>query len=80
MGKPTRTAAQLRALLLERIEAIPDLAGQPTDVHRGGVRWKDPGEGGPNWTVPILSDRGTHRPDIARIIRQAQMEFDLDED
>ncbi|WPH22273.1 hypothetical protein [Variovorax paradoxus] len=80
MGKQTRNAGELRKLLLERIEAIPELAGQLTDVHRGGVVWKDPGEGGPNWTVPILSDRGTHRPDIARIIRQAQMEFDLEAD
>lgn len=80
MAKPTRTAEQLRALLLTRIEAIPDLRGQETDVHRGGVVWMDPGdEGGPNWTVKIVSDRGTHRADIARIIRETQVRYDLDE-
>jgi len=79
MAKPTRTADELRALLLERIEAIPDLRGQVTDVHTGGVVWADPGEGGPNWTVPVLRDRGTHRADIARIVRETQMRYDLDE-
>ena len=79
MAKPTRTSEELRALLLERIETIPDLRGQVTDVHIGGVVWADSGEGGPNWTVPVLRDRGTHRADIARAIRQLQMQFDLDE-
>lgn len=80
MPKPTRTAKQLHQMLIERIEAIPDLRGQVTDVHRGRVIWMDPGdEGGPNWTVPVLTDRGTHRADIARIVRELQMRFDLDE-
>lgn len=79
MPKPTRTAAQLKQLLIERIEAIPELRGQLTDVHSGGVVWVDPGEGGPNWTVPVLRDRGTHRADIARAIRQLQMQFDLED-
>ncbi|WP_295986373.1 hypothetical protein [uncultured Variovorax sp.] len=80
MSKPTRTAAQLQQMLIERIEANPDLRGQVTDVHRGGVVWMDPGdEGGPNWTVRVLTDRSTHRPDIARIIRQLQMKYDLED-
>jgi len=79
MPKPTRRAVELQALLIERIEAIPDLRGQVTDVHRGGVVWMDPGEGGPNWTVRVVSDRGTHRADIARIIRNLQGQFDLEE-
>jgi len=80
MAKPTRTAEQLQALLIERIEGIPDLRGQVTDVHRGGVIWMDPGhEGGPNWTVRVVSDRSTHRSDIARIIRETQMKFDLED-
>lgn len=78
MPKATRTAEQLQALLLERIERIPDLRGQATDVHRGGVVWMDPGEGGPNWTVPVLTARALHRADIARIIRDVQMLFDLE--
>lgn len=46
------------------------LRGQVTDVHRGHVM----GTGGdrdgePNWTVPVLTDRGMYRADIARIIR-----------
>ena len=79
MGKQTRNAGELRELLLERIEAIPELAGQLTDVHSGGVVWKDPGEGGPNWTVRVVSDRGAHRADVARIIRQLQAQFDLED-
>ncbi|MDM0054067.1 hypothetical protein [Variovorax fucosicus] len=39
----------------------------------------DGGEGGPTWTVGIVSDRGTHRADIARIIRQLQMQYDLED-
>ncbi|MGJ3704595.1 hypothetical protein [Variovorax sp. AFSI2.2] len=79
MSKPTRTAEQLQQLLLERIEAISDLRGQVTDVHRGGVVGIPAEEGGPNWTVRVVSDRGTHRADIARIIRQLQGQFDLED-
>lgn len=80
MSKPTRTSAQLQALLIERIEEIPDLLGQVTDVHRCGVIGTGlSGDDGPSWTVPVRSDRGTHRADIARIVRDLQMRFDLDE-
>jgi hypothetical protein len=79
MAKPTRTAKQLQQLLFERIEAIPDLRGLVTDVHCGGVVGISAEEGGPNWTVRVVSDRGTHRADIARIIRQLQEQFDLEE-
>jgi hypothetical protein len=80
MAKPTRTAQQLQQLLLERIEAIPELHGQLTDVHRGGVVWSAQGDdGGPNWTVPVMTDRGAHRADIARIIRSLQAQFDLED-
>jgi len=47
-----------------------------TDVHRGGVVWLDPGEGGPNWTVRVVSDSGTHRADIAQIIRSLQSVYE----
>lgn len=80
MAKRTRTAHQLQQILLERIEALPGMAGQVTDVHRAGVRWVDAGEGAPNWTVPAVTDRGAYRSDVARVIAQAQMEFDLDVD
>jgi hypothetical protein len=79
MSKPTRTAAELRQLLIERIEAIPDLRGRTTDVHTGGVIGVESEEGGPNWTVRTMTDRTHHRTDIARIIRQLQMQYDLDE-
>jgi len=80
MAKPTRTADELKQMVLERIEAIPDLKGQETDVHRGGVVGTGgDGEGGPNWTIPVRTDRNLHRPDIARIIRQLQMQYDLDD-
>lgn len=78
--RPTRSAIELKRMLLDRIEAIPALRHQLTDVHRGGVVGiGSDGEGGPTWTVPVLSDRSTHRPDIARIIRQLQMQYDLEE-
>lgn len=80
MPKPTRTAKQLHELLIERIEAIPDLRGQVTDVHRAGVVGTGlSGDDGPSWTVPVRTDRGTHRADIARIIRTLQGQFDLED-
>lgn len=80
MAKPTRTAEQLHQMVLERIEAIPDLRGQVTDVHRGGVVGTGlAGDDGPSWTIPVRTDRATHRPDIARIIRQLQMQYDLED-
>ena len=79
MPKPTRTAKQLQALLLERIEAIPELRGQVADVHRGGVVGTGvSGDDGSSWTVPVVSNRGTHRADIARIIRTLHAQFDLE--
>lgn len=80
MRKPTRTAKQLQQMLIQRIEALPGLRGQQTDVHRGGVIGVPSEEGGPNWTVRVVTDRGTHRADIAQIIRTLQGQFDLDED
>ena len=78
--KPTRTAKQLKVLLLERIEAIPDLRGELTDVHRGSVVGTGfYGDDGPSWTVPVLTNRDAHRPDIARIIRTLQIQFDLED-
>ncbi|BEP34287.1 hypothetical protein GmRootV59_12610 [Variovorax sp. V59] len=78
-AKPTRTAAQLKQMLIQRIEALPGLRGQQTDVHRGGVIGIPSDDGGPNWTVRVVSDRGTHRADIAQIIRTLQMQFDLED-
>ncbi len=79
MAKSTRTVEPLQALLIERIEAIPDPRDQVTDVHRGGMIWRDPGhEGGPNRTVRVVSDRYARRRDITRIVRELQMRFDLE--
>ncbi len=78
MSKAGRTAKQLQRLLQERINAIPELAGQTTDVDIGGVVWAPGGTGG-NWTVPALRGRDSYRADIARIIRQLQGEYDLEE-
>jgi len=80
MSRPTRSARQLQEILIGRIEALPGMAGQITDVHLGGVRWMDGGEGGATWTVPILRNRDLHTPAVARVIRQTQMEFDLEAD
>ncbi|MDR6453935.1 hypothetical protein [Variovorax paradoxus] len=66
-------------MLIERIEAIPDLRGQITDVHHGGVVEVSAEEGGPTWTVGVVSDRGAHRADIARIIRTLQGKYDLED-
>ena len=79
MAKPTRAAEQLQQLLLERINQIPGVRGEETDVYKGGVVWMAGGDGYPNWTVRVTSDRGTHRVDIARIIRQLQGQYDLEE-
>ena len=78
-SKPTRTAKQLQQMLIMRIEALPGLKGQQTDVHRGGVIGMPSEEGGPNWTVRVVTDRATHRADIAQIIRTLQGQFDLED-
>lgn len=79
MAKPTRTAEQLQQMLIDRIEAIPDLRSQLTGVHHGGVIGIDPGDtGGANWTVRSVSDVSGYRSDIARIVRELQMRFDLE--
>lgn len=80
MAKPTRTATELQALLQARIDAIPDLVGQITDIQAGGVVWVDTGtDGGANWTVRRTRNMDTYRTDIARIIRDVQREFDLED-
>jgi len=80
MPKPTRTAKQLQQMLIQRIEALPGLRGQLTDVHRGGVIGAGvSGDDGPSWTVPVVTDRRMHRADIAQIIRTLQGQFDLEE-
>jgi hypothetical protein len=79
MSRATRGAKELQQMLIQRIENLPGLRGQQTDVHRGGVIGMPAEDGGPNWTVRVVSDRGTHRADIAQIIRTLQMQFDLEE-
>ena len=78
MANPTRTAEQLQALIQERIDRIPEIKGLPNDIQEGGVVWKDPGLGGCNWTVKMIRNPDSYRPEIARIIRQVQTEFDLE--
>ncbi|MDN4590225.1 hypothetical protein DBA29_17175 [Xenophilus aerolatus] len=80
MAKSTRTARQLREILIERIEALPGMAGQTTDVHTGGVRWVDADPGDPNWYVPRGPQAEDYRLDVARVIQQTRLEFDLDTD
>jgi len=79
MPKPTRTAAQLQALIQERIDAIPELRGQVTDIQAGGIVWKQPSGRGANWTVKTVRSRETYRADVAGIIRQVQDAFDLED-
>lgn len=79
-SKPSLSARHLKALLIERIEALPGMAGQVTDVHTGGVRWADAEPGEPNWYVPVGAQREDYRLDVARVIRQTQLEYDLDTD
>lgn len=79
-SKPALSANQLQALIRERIDAYPDLAGKPSDVDQGVV-WIDPGDsGGPNWSVPVRSNRDRYSTTVARIIRDVQREYDLDTD
>lgn len=80
MPKPSLSPRRLQALLIERIEALPGMAGQVTDVHTGGVRWVDADPGEPNWYVPTGPQRDDYRLDVARVIRQTQLEYDLDVD
>ena len=39
----------------------------------------DPGDGGSNWTVRSVTDRRLYRKDIARIVVEMQLRYDLDE-
>lgn len=80
MAKPTLSPRRLHALLIERIEALPEMAGQTTDVHTLGIRWVDASPGDPNWYVPRGPQRDDYRLDVARVIRQTQLEFDMDTD
>lgn len=80
MFRRSLSPRDLKALLLERIEALPGLAGQVTDVHTHGVRWVDAEPGNPNWYVPFGPQRDDYRLDVARVIRQTQVEYDLDAD
>ncbi|WP_301335848.1 hypothetical protein [Variovorax paradoxus] len=36
-------------------------------------------EASPNWAVRVVTDRGTHRADIAQLIRTLQGQFDLED-
>lgn len=80
MPRPSLSPRKLQALLIERIEALPDMAGQVTDVHTLGIRWVDAGPGEPNWYVPRGPQRDDYRSDVARVIRQTQLEYDMDTD
>lgn len=77
MPKATRTAKQLQQMLIQRIEAQPGLRGRQTDVYRDGVIGVPSEDGGPNWTVRVITDRGNHRGDITQIIRRLQGQYDL---
>ena len=79
MPKPTRTAKQLKQMLLERIEALPVLQDKQTHVHRIGVFGILAEEGGPNWAVRVFSERNSHRTDIEQVIRTLQGQYDLDD-
>lgn len=79
MPKPTRTAQELQALIRARIDQVPELRGLPSDVD-GGVRWIDNGCGpGPNWSVPQRTSRDRYSVTVARIIRELQQQFDLED-
>lgn len=80
MPRPSLSPRKLHALLLERIEALPGMAGQVTDVHTLGVRWVDAEPGNPNWYVPTGAQRDDYRLDVARVIKQMQLEYDMDTD
>lgn len=78
--KPRRSADELRLMLMGRLREIPDLAGQITDIDRpGSIVWIDPVEYGHNWTVRSVTDRRAYRRDIARVVREMQLRYDLDE-
>lgn len=63
-----------------RLREIPDLAGQLTDIDRpDSIVWMDPQRYDANWTVRSVTDRSQYRNDIARIVKDMQLRYDLDE-
>lgn len=80
MSKPTRTAQELHRLVLERIERLPGLEGMETDIHRGAVVGTGGhGDEAPNWTIRTAVPPSGWRLDVARVIREMQMRYNLDE-
>lgn len=80
MPKPTRSATELQRMLLERIEQLPGLAGAQTPLHGAGIVGVDSDGDVANWTVRTTVPPSSWRLDVARVIRQLQLEFDMDAD
>lgn len=80
MAKPTRTATQLQRMLIARIEELPGFAGAQSPLHAAGIVGVDSEGGCSNWTVRSTVPPSSWRQDVARVIRQLQLEFDMDPD
>lgn len=79
MAKPTRTAKEMKQLLLERLGSILPPDNLVRDVHLGAVSPRlGPGETR-TWAVPMLLNRHQHSG-IVRAIQELQAEFDLDDE
>lgn len=81
MSRPTRTARQLSELLQLRFAALPGMGGTAlaTQLVRV-VGIEDDGESGPTWTMRSTAPPSAWRPDVARVVKQLQMQFDLELD
>ena len=80
MGKPTRSARELQRMLIERIEQLPGLAGAQTPLHAAGIVGVESDGDAANWTVRTTVPPSGWRLDVARVVKQLQLEFDMDGD
>ncbi|KTT14739.1 hypothetical protein NS331_22580 [Pseudacidovorax intermedius] len=79
MSRATRTAADLAVMLRERFAGLPELSGSTLatqSVCVVGV--EDDGDGDPTWTVRSSVPSSVWRLDVARVIKQLQLEYDLE--
>ncbi|MET3512768.1 hypothetical protein ABIC63_000533 [Pseudacidovorax sp. 1753] len=79
MSKPTRTASELSKLLQARFAALPGMGGTAlaTQLVRV-VGIEGDGEGGPTWMMRSTVPPSAWRPDVARVLKQLQLQYDLD--
>lgn len=79
MSRATRAAADLAMMLQERFAGLPGLSGSTLATQTlCVVGVEDDGEGGPTWTLRSIVPSSAWRFDVARVIKQLQLEYDLE--